>query len=512
MVSTFHGLEVAKRGLFTQQSALYTTGHNISNANTEGYTRQRVNFEQTGPYPAAARNRPEIPGQIGSGVEAGSIERVRVGFLDHQYRGEASKSGYYDTRSESLGRLESVMNEPSEDGLSATMDRFWSSLQDMSVNPEDSGARSVVRQRGQAVADTFNYLSNTVQSMQKDVKREVGVTEKEINSIANQINNINQQIAEVEPHGMVPNDLYDERDLLVDQLSSHVNINVSYEETPTSADPLAMGKATISIVGKNGQPMDPPATLINGADNEVNAIAVGYEDGTSLSNEIKVGDTSYSIEGFTSQGKLKGLVESGGYVQDGEAKGTFETMLSDLDRMATGFADAFNTAHKEGESLNSINNGTEVPGFFAIDMGNANDEGVVEEIAGTLDLTTEIKTDGDHIAAAATNQAGNGENALNLADVQDDSHPLFGEETSLTSYYESMIGTMAVETQEAERMSNNAGTLKSSVDQQRQSVSSVSLDEEMSNMIKFQHAYNASARNITVIDEMLDTIINRMGV
>ncbi|WP_027955048.1 flagellar hook-associated protein FlgK [Halobacillus kuroshimensis] len=513
MTSTFHGLEVAKRGLFTQQAALYTTSHNIANANTEGYTRQRVNFEQTGPYPAASRNRPEIPGQMGSGVQAASIERVRVGFLDQQYRGEASKAGYYDLRSDALARLESVMNEPSEDGLSSTMDRFWGALQDLSVNPEDSGARSVVRQRGQAVAETFNYLSNTIQTMQKDVKTEVGVTEKSINSIANQIHNINEQISGVEPHGMVPNDLYDERDRLIDQLSEHVNVQVSYEETSSSASPLAMGRATISLVNQDGKAMNPPATLVDGTvGGGVNELDVTYGADSALATGMTVGENTYTIDEFSSPGKLKGLIESGGYVEAGEKKGSYEDMLSDLDRMATGFADAFNTVHQNGESLNSINNGTPVPKFFDIDMSQANNDGVVEGIAGTLDLTDEIKADGDNIAAAVTNESGNGENARNLAEVKNESNALFGEEASLSNFYESMIGTMAVETQEADRMSKNAGTLRASVEEQRQSVSSVSLDEEMANMIKYQHAYNAAARNITIIDEMLDTIINRMGV
>lgn len=102
MRSTFHGLEVAKRGMFTQQSALYVTGHNIANANTPGYSRQRVNFVQTEPYPPASMNRPQIPGQMGTGVEAGSIERVRESFLDIQYRGENNKLGYWEARADAL--------------------------------------------------------------------------------------------------------------------------------------------------------------------------------------------------------------------------------------------------------------------------------------------------------------------------------------------------------------------------------------------------------------------------
>ncbi len=514
MSSTFHGLEVAKRGLFTQQSALYTTGHNISNANTEGYTRQRVNFEQTGPYPPASRNRPQIPGQVGSGVRAGSIERVRVEYLDHQFRGESSKSGYYDTRADALGRLETVMNEPSDDGLAKTIDRFWESLQDLSVNPEDSGARSVVRQRGEAVAETFNYLSHTLKTQQKDIKGETNVTVKEINSLAGQMKRLNQQIAEVEPHGMVPNDLYDERDRLIDQLSEHIQVEVNYEDTPSSADALAMGKASISIVGKDGKPLEPVALLVDGAANVVNKMSVHYEKEGPLANSIQLGeDASYSIEEFSSQGKLKGLIESGGYVEGDEQKGTYQQMLLDLDRMATGFATSFNEVHKQGESLNTISGKRDgVPNFFDLGTNDMERGEVVVGLAGSLKLSDDIKTDGDNIAAAVLDQVGNSENAQKLSEVQNNSNgDYFGEQTSLTSFYESMIGTMAVETQEAERMSRNAGTLKGSVDEQRQSVSSVSLDEEMANMIKYQHAYNAAARNITAVDEMLDKIINQMG-
>ncbi|MFC7062468.1 flagellar hook-associated protein FlgK [Halobacillus seohaensis] len=506
MVSTFSGLEVAKRGLFAQQSALHTTGHNISNANTEGYTRQRVNFEQTSPFPPASRNRPEIAGQIGSGVQSGAIERIRDGYLDDQYRGENNKTGYYEARADSYGRLEEVMNEPSEDGLSKTMDRFWNSLQDLSVNPEDSGARSVVRQRGQAVAENYNYLSNTISDMQKDVAAEVDVTTKDINSMATQINDLNEQIAEVEPHGMVPNDLYDKRDLLVDKLSEQVNVEVSYEDTPSSADAMAMGKANITLLDENGDAMEP--NLVNGADNTANALNVNYND-ESLATSVELGNKEIDVENFTSSGKLKALMDSGGYLKaDGEAEGTYQNVIADLDKMATGFAETFNKVHQEGESLNSISDDDNAPNFFEVN-GAINDDDVIEGLAGSLDITNEIKNDTDHIAAANEALAGDGGNASDLAKVQNTE--IFGSETSVVSYYESMIGSMAVEAQEAQRMKSNAGTLTDSVQQQRQSVSSVSLDEEMTNMIKFQHAYNASARNITVVDEMLDRIINQMG-
>ncbi|WP_315907080.1 flagellar basal body protein, partial [Priestia koreensis] len=139
MTSTFHGLEVAKRGMSTQQAALYTTGQNIANANTPGYSRQRVNFEQTEPYPAPSMNRPEIPGQMGTGVKAGSIQRVRENFLDLQYRDEQNKVGYWSARSDALTKMEDILKEPSDSGLAKTMDDFWKGLQTLSTNPENSG-------------------------------------------------------------------------------------------------------------------------------------------------------------------------------------------------------------------------------------------------------------------------------------------------------------------------------------------------------------------------------------
>ena len=165
MTSTFHGLEVAKRALHTQQSALFTTGHNIANANTEGYTRQRVNFNQTSPFPPASRNRPQMAGQLGTGVEAGSIQRVRDSFVDKQYRQENTSVGYYQTRADMLQKMETILNEPTDVGLSKSMDLFWQSLQDLSVNPEHTSTRAVVKERAIALADSFNYLHKTLQDV-----------------------------------------------------------------------------------------------------------------------------------------------------------------------------------------------------------------------------------------------------------------------------------------------------------------------------------------------------------
>ncbi|MDN4072024.1 flagellar hook-associated protein FlgK [Fictibacillus terranigra] len=502
MVSTFHGLETARRGMTTQQYALQVTGQNIANANTPGYSRQRVNFTQTAPYPAPAMNRPQIPGQMGTGVEAGSIQRVRESFLDVQFRGENTKSGYWGARSEALEKMEDIMNEPSDNGLSRTLDQFWQSLQDLAVNPEDDGARSVVRQRGVAVAETFNYLSTSLSTIRDDIKSQVDISVKEINSIAEQMNNINQQISEIEPHGYLPNDLYDERDQLVDRLSQLVNVKVTKTSSSTTASPLAEGKYTIEITDASGASL---GTLVDGNSSPLSFKSLSADESNGNISGFSLGGTALASTAVG--GKLEGMTSA--YNND------YPAMLDQLDNLALDFAKAFNDVHSKGWSLNDINSttGTQTPhDFFALDNPStpANDQVKIDGTtpakgaAKLLKVSSEITDDLKNIAAATSKAAGDGSNALNLAGVKDT--------TNLKSKYEAAIGKMAVDAQQANRMSANSDTLANSVDQRRQSVSGVSLDEEMTNMIQFQHAYNASARMITMVDQMLDKIINGMGM
>ncbi len=512
MRSTFMGLETARRGMFTQQGALHTTGHNIANASTPGYTRQRVNFTQTEPYPGAGLNMPQLPGQVGTGVAAGSVQRVRESFLDVQYRGENNKLGYWETRAESYTKMEEIMNEPSDSGLSATMDQFWQSLQDLAVNPGNPGARSVVRQRALAVTETFNYLSGSLTGIRADLKNEVTITEKEINSLSEQINNLNNQIADVEPHGLLPNDLYDERDRLIDQLSSLVNIKVDYSMSGGKPSPLAEGKVNITILDAKGSSL---GQLVNGTG--FNKLTVAFDGSDDSVKTVSVGTTQVDFQKFTSSGKLKALVESYGYEKaSGEVAGVYPDMLSELDNMAYMFAYQFNLQHQSGATPNQMN-GTSTaatPEFFSdvkngsVDIGNKNG------IAGRLTISAEIGASLDNIATSSGSNPtmGDASNIKALADIINKPFK-YGNNTdsSFRNYYEVLVGGMAVESQEAARLSVNSGTLRQAVEERRMSVSAVSIDEEMTNMIQFQHAYNASARMISLQDELLDKIINGMG-
>ncbi|MCM3574117.1 flagellar hook-associated protein FlgK [Mesobacillus subterraneus] len=517
MRSTFMGLETARRGMFTQQSALHTTGHNIANANTPGYSRQRVNFAQTEPYPAASLNRPNIPGQVGTGVKADAVQRIREGFLDVQYRNESNKLGYSSAKAEAYQKLEQIMNEPSDSGLANTMDQFWQALQDLAVNPSNEGARSVVRQRGIAVAETFNYLHNSLVAVQKDIGNEINVTVNKVNSLVKQIHELNKQIGDVEPHGYLPNDLYDVRDRLIDELSSIVNVKVEYSETGGLSHSGAEGKAIIKLVSDTGKQHG--ILVGNGGFNEVSI----NKDSDYAIASMKVGNTEIPFNELQSRGKLQGLVEAFAFKNnEGEVSGVYAEMLKELDNLAYTFANAFNDVHKTGFSPNEIN-GTDGNGPKAEEISFFADAesaaiGDREGFAGRMTMDDQILASLDNIASATGDDItkatlGDSSNVLNLANVitQQLSYDGGSEKADFRNYYEGIIGGMAVQAQEANRLTANGEALKLAVQNKRESISTVSLDEEMTNMIQFQHAYNASARMISLQDELLDKIINGMG-
>ncbi|NYF23921.1 flagellar hook-associated protein FlgK [Sporosarcina sp. JAI121] len=504
MGSTFMGLETNKRGLFTQQSALYTTGHNISNANTLGYSRQRVNMEATGGFPGVGLSAGTMPGFLGTGVQAGSIQRIRDGFVDQQYRQESNKLGYWESQTKAIAQMEDVLNEPSAYGLQKSLSEFWQSLQDLAVNPENGGARSVVVQRGQAVADSFNYMHKSLTEIQTNLGKEISVATGDVNSILKQISELNAQIKQVEPNGYMPNDLYDARDTLLDELSTYFPIET--ENKPSGGRALAMAEGSVTVTMKiGGQSVvlvegSKAATLKTNPDNLIKT-----EDDGNVTNLPIIGFAVQTADGqaleldhkdFLSTGKMKSLMESYGTA---DGKGIYPDMLAKLDQMANAFAEEFNKVHGLGFPLTSEVIANPDTAFF--EGSGAAGIKVKQEIIDNPSLLR---------ASTGEGEEGNGKNAKLLADVQ--SKGLEGiNGATVESFFQGIIGQLGVDGQQAERMAFNTQTLKGAVEHRRASISSVSLDEEMTDMIRFQQAYNASARMITVVDETLDKIINGMG-
>ncbi len=514
MRSTFMGLEASKRGLFTQQSALYTTGHNISNANTPGYSRQRVNMNPTAGYPGIGLNTPKMPGFIGTGVEASSVQRVRDNFIDKQFRQESNKLGYWQSRSTAIEQMEDVLNEPSEFGLQRSLSLFWQSLQDLSKDPENGGARAVAVDRGVAVAESLNYMDSSLKEIQRNLHNEINVSTKEINSILDQIAGLNKQIKEIEPNGYMPNDLYDARDVLLDELSAYMPIEVSYEQSGGRALAIAEGAVTVKIAGSDVE-------LVNGVE-RVN-VEAKYEkekdtlapfEQLNISNKQSIADGPIETVGeaktidydtLPKTGKLKGVIDSYGYIQGGETKGLYPDHLKQLNHLVQEFAQALNEQHAKGFPKNQTADASSEE-FFVAKHGDIT--------AATIQVNKLIQDDVSLLRASSQNstegEEGNGANAKALSDVQ---HKLLDglNGSSVQMFFEGMIGELGVKGQQAVRNEFNAGTMMESVTYRRASVMSVSLDEEMTDMIRFQQAYNASARMMTAVDDTLDRIINGMG-
>lgn len=507
MGSTFMGLETSKRGLQTQQSALYTTGHNISNANTLGYSRQRVNMEATAGFPGVGLNAGTMPGFLGTGVTAGSIQRIRDGFVDQQYRGESNKLGYWDTRSKAIGQIEDVMNEPSEYGLQKSLSQFWSSLEDLAVHPENGGARKVVIERGIAVADSFNYMNKSLEKLKTNAGQELDIAAKDINSILSQIAGLNEQISSIEPNGYLPNDLYDARDVLIDKLSTFLPIEVDYKKSGGNASAVSEGTVTItlnpSVDGKKMQLVDGKEHTSMKVNFTADKKAVSNVSFTTKSGQ----DFILPADKMLGTGSIKAIVNSFGYSDGTMIKGLLPDMITKLDKMAQNFAKEFNTVHKSGYGI-GVNSSNKGETFF--------EEGTLANpitvTAGNIKVRDEIIKDPSLIAASSKpNEEGNGNNANLLAGIQFKNIGDLGDATVQT-YFQGIIGQLGVDGQQADKMRFNSETLMISVSNRRDSISAVSLDEEMTNMIQFQQAYNASARMVTVVDETLDKIINGMGV
>lgn len=526
-MSNFHGLEMAKRALFAQQNALYTTGHNIANANTEGYSRQRVNFEADIAMPAASKNRMGIPGQIGTGVQIESIERIRNKFLDLQFRGENSLAGYWEKRAEALGRMEDVMNDLHETGLSAVMDDFWSALQDLAVNPTNAGARSVVVQRGIAFSETFNYINSQLTQIRSDIAEEINTTEKELNLILENIDSINEQIKALEVNGYVPNDLYDARDRYIDDLSKIIPITVEFEDSrKTSPGQVVDAKDTIKaqqgvamvflkVTNEDGSQGE--IKLVDGITLEHAEISLVKEksaDGEDYFSgiQVKTGtDTHFTGINHNDsgpvmekqKGTLQSLIQAYGYQDGTNVTGDYIEMQRALKQMAESFAKEFNELHNEGTPYMDYGGDN----FFFDFKTDPTDP-----FAWQLVVMDHIKENPFHIAASPQGgERGGGAHAFKLAGLFDE--PLDDlNQKSIRDFYAEKVGFLAVELADAERMNRNTGVLLTQIENSRQSVSSVSLDEEMTNMLKFQHAYNAAARTMTATDELLDRVINNMGL
>ncbi|UJF33229.1 flagellar hook-associated protein FlgK [Paenibacillus hexagrammi] len=514
MSSTFMGLETAKRSLFTQTAALNTTGHNIANANTKGYSRQVVNMVASQPMEAPSLTRSNTPGQLGTGVEYTSVTRIRENFLDDQYRNENKKLGSTSIQQDTLSKLEKIFNEPSDTGLQSVLGNFWSSWSDLSKDPENTDARKVVRENAMALTDTFQYVSKSLSDLSNDLTTNINVKVSEINTKTAAIADLNEEIQRIEGLGDDANDLRDQRDQLTDDLSKIASITVQRTDQGYN---ISLGSTNL-VAGKT-------ATETSGA-----ALESAYASGDLSGGEVYgmiVSRDKYvkdyqteldTIANTIANGPVTVTIPKGSVLPEGTVisgvtySGASRTLTDDLTVQVNGI----NGLHKLGYT--NLNGSLSTAGdFFTSSDGSS-------VTASTIQVSEEIRNDVNEISTSMRTSTsgstesvvvGNNSMALLISQLKDTkfSFTKNGVTTTATvnDYYNSDIGQLGVQAEQANRSLQNQQALVDQVESSRQSISGVSLDEEMSNLIKFQHAYSAAARVMTTFDEMLDKVINSMG-
>ncbi|MDR2079280.1 MAG: flagellar hook-associated protein FlgK, partial [Treponema sp.] len=383
MTSTFLGIEIGKRAVVAHQQALNTTGHNLSNASTEGYSRQRVEMSAFEPIYLPGLNREETPGQIGQGTVVERIERVRDRLLDQRIVAQASGEGYWTTRDSYVRMMEQLYLEVGDNSIRSRMDSFWDSWQDLSEYPADSAPRRAVIERGKTLVDAIHQRYKGLKSLQDMVDQDIQLTVGRVNELSKQIAGLNRDIQKIRAQGDNPNDLLDRRDLLVDKLSSIIDVTVD------SRDPdefMVHTAGYILVQGKIGRQFD----LEQGIETE------GY-------SRIVWQDTGDEMR--FAGGSLAALLDLRDVTIQGE--------IQNLDNMTRNFVDLVNEVHRSAYGLNG-NTGLdffqEYP-FVTNLSGNYDRDG-----DGTYDSTYIFRINGTNVLESQSQLGFTGEITLSGAD------------------------------------------------------------------------------------------------
>ncbi len=622
MGSTFGGIEIGKRSLIGHTLAMDTIGHNVSNADVEGYSRQRVEME---PFPAIydpALNRAERAGQLGQGMQAERIERMKDMLLERRIVGEAGGHGFWESRDKYLQMVEQVYNEPSEHSVRSLMDRFWESWQELSVRPGEMGARKAVLQRGETLVDAIHSRFERFKGIRDMLDDDVVGTVAQVNDLARQVAGLNEQITKVKAMGDNPNDLMDRRDLLINRLSSLVDVTIDerdpdeytvhtagyilvqgkqYEQLAAVADGRNEGYARVLWAGgpremffRGGK----LAALIDMRDGDVrdeiqklDTMTVNFID---LVNEIHregfgtarqrgldffveapfvdnpLGDYDANGDGafdstrlFRLSGAnrldpkaqigLRGTLTFAGPVEPVRVEYFPTDTVGDLlervnrsgaeanarlDRQgrltirATTAADADNpdfvlrAVQDDGEFLLGYAGLLRAPGTGGaydwaqagqtaqLAAGGAFAVAPVAHPAGWITINQALEADPGRVATSfdeTLGGPGDGAAALAIAQLRTQ-RVLGGDIATFDDFFAAAVAEIGLKGEQADTALQTQALVMKELNDMKSSVSGVNMDEEMANMVKVQHGFNAAARFIAQLDTMLDTVINRMGV
>lgn len=623
MGSTFSGIELGKRSIMAHTDAISTAGHNISNANTEGYSRQRVQLKEFDPLYRPDLERPERAGMIGQGIDVQSITRIRDEMLDQRITAQQNQESYWDTRSKYYTMIEQIYNEPDEVSVRSNMDKFWESWQELSVNPESQAARQAVVTRGESLSDSIKSKWENLMGVGSLINSDIDSTVKQINSYANQIAAVNSEIVRSRGVGDNPNDLLDRRDLLVDKLSKLANITTDRRDPDEfmvhlDGKVLVQGGVArnfdlVSLTDNNGyeklvwadtredasvsggtlgalielrdvdvrneiQSLNTMTMNFSDLVNDVHRNAYGANNVTGLDfftqhsfvenvngnfdrNGDGVLDHSYIFRftGTTTlnpqeqigfEGVMTFSGPSGNVQVPYHPTDTVETVINrinDSNGEVKAYLDRNNNLVLKGTTAQDVENPdfvirhVEDSGFFltgysgilaasgadgAYDFARAD---AVDSLAGAqfavspvlnpagyIEVNGVIKNDVKSVAAAFRDDSGNvnagdGRAAVEIASIRN-TKVMIGHERTLDDYFADSVTNVGLKGEQAENNLKSHMAIMNDLRTMRDSISGVNIDEELSDIIKFQHGYNAAAKFVTIWDSLIDTVINRLGV
>lgn len=623
MGSTFSGIELGKRSIMAHTDAISTAGHNISNANTEGYSRQRVQMKEFDPLYRPDLERAERAGMIGQGIDVQSINRVRDEMLDQRITAQQNQESYWDTRSKYYTMIEQIYNEPDEVSVRSNMDKFWESWQELSVNPESQAARQAVVTRGESLTDAIKSKWENLMGVGSLLNSDIDSTVKQVNSYANQIAALNAEIVRSRGMGDNPNDLLDRRDLLVDKLSKLANITTDQRDSDefmvhVDGRVLVQGGVArnfdlVSLTDNNGyeklvwadtredasvsggtlgalielrdvdirneiQSLNTMTMNFSDLVNDVHRNAYGANNVTGLDfftqhsfienvngNFDRDGDGNFDhsyIFRFTGtttlnpqeqigfEGVMTFSGPSGNVQVPYHPTDTVETVINrinDSNGEVKAYLDRNNNLVLKGTTAQNIENPdfvirhVEDSGFFltgysgilsasgadgAYDFARADAvnslsgaQFAVSPVlnpAGYIEVNNVIKNDVKSVAATFRDDSGNvnagdGRAAVEIASIRN-TKVMIGHERTLDDYFADSVTNVGLKGEQAENNLKSHMAVMDDLRTMRDSISGVNIDEELSDIIKFQHGYNAAAKFVTIWDSLIDTVINRLGV
>ena len=245
-------LNTAKSGMNVSQVAIQTTSHNISNINTPGYSRQRVNQSASSPYSMPGKNSSFGAGQIGTGAQIDDVTRIRNSFYDYQYRSESHQYGNTSVKYEYFKNIEGIFNEPSDTAISSSLNSFFNSWSELSKDPQSSGVKSVVIENGKYLSNSINSAFKRLESLEEGLDKQSEYIMDEVNSMLSQLDKLEKNIKIIQGSGKSPNDFLDQRDQLLDNLSFKLNINDKDVKATLKKAYDANGKVTLDDLTKSG--------------------------------------------------------------------------------------------------------------------------------------------------------------------------------------------------------------------------------------------------------------------